>query len=458
MVRDSKHTHLRSSTGVASVLSKLVGSVRRRRSTKEWVTTLDSLGRLTSRPVRARRALPPSDRSLMDGFAVRLGAKKAHRTGSAAGVRIVGRSIPGTDPRRLPPLRSDTAVEVLTGSPMPPGADAVLRIESSRRKGNRVWATDPILVGKDVARKGEDFRRGEPIVGAGVRIRPWHLAALLANDVPKLEVYARPCVGLLTTGSEVVGAGRTAPRTQVRDTTKPLLGGMLAELNVPSLDLGHVPDRKGLIRRAVQRGLDQCDVLITVGGSSVGRRDLVPRAVEEAGGTKWIAREVGLRPGGTAAVATVHGRPVFVLPGPPVAAFTAFLAIVEPFLRLHGDLPNPGPTAIAATLDQEIDHPRGIRELVRVRIKSIRGRNRVSVVARHGATRLSTLTQANGLLFLEERRGKYPAGEVVRVIPFEAREGGNPSLPPTPRRGEPKGRGRGLGDTRRTTARTRRTG
>jgi molybdopterin molybdotransferase len=427
MARRAKRVLRRGSARVATVLSRLERAVHRRRDRTEWVPTVASLGRLTSRPIRARRALPPGDQSLMDGFAIHLGRAKARRTGSVAGRKVVGRSVPGSDPRKLPHLRIDTAVEVLTGSPLPPGADTVLRIESSRRVNDRVWATAPVLAGADIARRGEDFQPGVPIIRAGVRVRPWHVAALLANGVLRVRVFDRPRVAVLTTGSEVVEAKRATPRNQVRDTTKPLLLGLLAELSIPSFDLGHVPDRKDLIRRTVRRGLDRSDVLLTVGGSSVGRRDLVPRAVEEVGGTKWIARNVGLRPGGTTSVALVYGRPVIVLPGPPVAAFSAFLTVVEPFLRFYGDVAGPRPATIPATLDEGIAHTRGVRELVRVKITSVRGRDYVSVVARHGSTRLSTLTQANGLLLLNERRAKYAAGEIVRVIPLCERDESRPS-------------------------------
>jgi molybdopterin molybdotransferase len=330
--------------------------------------------------------------------------------------KIIGRSAPGDRRRRLPRLQNDTAVEVLTGAPLPSGANAVLRVEGIRRKGNRIWADRPVRIGRDVARRGEDFRPGETIVDIGVRIRPWHVAALIANDIRKVPVFASLRVGLLTTGTEVVPATRPARVGAVRDTTKPLLQGMLAELGLRAVDLGHVPDNESAIRRAVSNGIRRCDLLITVGGSSVGRRDLVPRVLGRSGRTTWIARGVGLRPGSTTAVAAIRDRPVFVLPGPPVAAFSAFQALVEPLLRSRGDTVPPTWPTVTARLNHGIRHSSGIRELLRVRIRRRRGFDRVVSISRHGAARLSSLTGADGLLVLDERRGDYAAGEAVEVF------------------------------------------
>jgi molybdopterin molybdotransferase len=354
----------------------------------------------------------------MDGFAIRVGLGKSRKSYLVSNRRVVGRSVPGDDPGHLPRVRNDTAVEVLTGSPLPPGADTVLRIESTRRDGKRIWATNPIAAGHDVARKGEDFRPGDSIVSSEVRLRPWHVAALLANGVRRVQVYVRPRSAVLTTGSEIVDAKRRARSKGIRDTTKPLILGLLTELGLPSLDLGQAPDSEVSIREGVLRGLERCDLVITIGGSSMGRRDLVPRALSKLEGSKWIARHFRLRPGSTASVAMVRGRPVFALPGPPVAAFSAFLAIVEPFLRSYGDVANRGAKPISAILEHGIPHRRGVRELIRVKVERGHRTHRVVAMVRHGAALLSSLTDADGLLFLDERRGNYAAGEIVVVVPF----------------------------------------
>jgi len=411
----------RRSTGavpVAVTLARLSRTAPRLPPRTEWVAVLSALGRVPSRAVRARRVLPPHDQSTMDGYAVRSRRPVLREGRRPPGLRVVGRSTPGDEASRLPHVDGDTAVEILTGAPLPPGADSVLRLEDCRRSGDTIWPRRSPTAGKDVARRGDDFRPGRPIVDAGTPLRPWHLAALLANEVVKVRVVRRLRVGVLSTGNELVATGRPLRSGGVRDTTRPLLLALLAELDVPSLDLGLVPDEVAAIRRAVRRGLATCDVLITTGGSSVGKSDLVPAAIQNLGTTRWMAARVRLRPGATTGVAVVGRRPVFLLSGPPVAAFSGFMGLVEPFLRERESCAGRSPPSVSATLATKIAHARGVRELVRVRLKPRKGRLLALAVERHGASRLSSLTGASGLMTLEERRGDYRAGERVRVVPL----------------------------------------
>jgi molybdenum cofactor synthesis domain-containing protein len=352
----------------------------------------------------------------MDGFAVRSEPGAGGRSPSKVTLRLVGRSFPGDDLRRLPRVTKGTAVEILTGAALPPGADSIIRSEDCRRSGDKIRVRRAPIAGRDVARRGEDFRPGRTIAASGTPLRPWHIAAFLANEIPRVRVVSLPRVGVLSTGGELVAAGDPLRPGQVRDTTRPLVLALLAELGVPALDLGLVPDSNEAIRRAVRRGLTVCDILITTGGSSVGLSDLVPTAIRQAGRVRWVAARLRLRPGSTTGVAIVRNRPVFLLSGPPVAAFAGFMAIVEPFLRTWGGVPVPPGATVTATLDRRIPHSRGGRELARVRlVRSGRG-HRASVTERHGAARLSSLTDASGILTLDEEHGDYRRGEVVQVL------------------------------------------
>lgn len=352
----------------------------------------------------------------MDGFAVR-SRPGVNRPGRApSDLRVIGRSFPGDAPRRLPRVGPGTAVEILTGAAMPPGADSVMRLEDCRRTGHWVHPRKLAIAGRDVARRGDDFRPGQVIVAKGASLRPWHIAALLANEITTVGVVRRLRVGVVSIGDELVAEGVPWRPGRVRDTTRPLLLAVLADLGVPSVDLGRVPDREVAVRRVVRRGLRVCDVLVTTGGSSVGSRDIVPRAIEKVGPTRWLATRVRMRPGSTTRVAWVGKRPVFLLSGPPVAAFSGFVNVVEPFLRHHGaGAGSVGPN-VTALLDRSIAHSRGVRELVRVRIRRRGGARRAVLLERHGAARLSSLTGADGLLILDEQRGNYRKGEVVHLV------------------------------------------
>lgn len=352
---------------------------------------------------------------MMDGFAIRIAASP-RLGGRAELVRIVvGRSAPGSDPARLPKVDSRTAVEVLTGGPMPPGADAVLRLEVVERRGRRIRSRARAVPGRDIARRGEDFRRGQPLFPAGTRLRPWHLAALAANDVRAVPVCRRPVVGLLRTGGEFPPAGARPRPVHVRDTTGPLLRAALEELGVEPLDLGSVPDLLPPLRRSLGRALRRCDAVLTVGGSSVGARDLVPRAVASLSGVRTIAEGIWLRPGSSTGVAVVRGRPIFLLSGPPVAAFAGYLALVEPFLGRWGGVRPRARSTVRARLASARPHDRRFDELVRVRLRARRSETWARPVASRGSSHLSSLSASDGLAVLARGRGAYRRGDVVTV-------------------------------------------
>jgi molybdenum cofactor synthesis domain-containing protein len=351
----------------------------------------------------------------MDGYAVR-SASFTSDGSRRRRLRVVARSFPG-DAQRTP-LDPGSAVEIFTGAMLPPGANAVVRSEDCRRVGRWVMLDRPVPAGRNVARRGEDFRPGRTIVRASVSVRPWHLAALVANEVSTIRVRARPRVGLLSTGSELEDPRASVRAGRTRDSAKPLLRSMLLELGAVPIDLGIAPDREPSIRRRLQEGLRTCDVVVTTGGTSVGTRDRVPAAVEGLRGARWIAHRLRLRPGSSTRIAIVARRPVFLLSGPPVAAFAGFVALVEPVLRDTWGASVRSPGTVPAILAERVVHRRGMREMVRVRLLRREGVPRATVVERHGAARLSSLTGADGLLVLDERRGDYRKGERVPVVPL----------------------------------------
>ncbi|HTW39255.1 MAG TPA: molybdopterin molybdotransferase MoeA [Thermoplasmata archaeon] len=400
---------------IPRLLARLVREVPEFRGT-EVVSVATARGRVVLSDIRARRTLPPYDRATMDGFALRASAGDRTDLLVRTAYRVVGRSSPGDDPRRVPPVRANTAVEVLTGAPVPRGANTVVRTEDCRRRPGRIELRRRPLVGRDIARRGEDFRPGEPLLTAGTRLRPWHIAALYANEVPSVRVARRIRVGFLRTGAEIVARGHRLRPGGVRDTSGPLVRTALEELGAEAVDLGTVSDDTRAIRRALVRALRRCDVVLTIGGSSVGRRDVVPRAVEALPKARMLARRVRVRPGSSTGVATVGSRPVFLLSGPPVATFCGFVSIVEPFLvAFGGGAVAPRPTVLAR-LTRSVPHAFPGRELLRVRLRRVRDRAVATPLDRGGASRLSSLTRADGLALLDEGHGKYRRGATVRVL------------------------------------------
>jgi molybdopterin molybdotransferase len=204
----------------------------------------------------------------------------------------------------------------------------------------------------------------------------------------------------------------------VRDTTKPLLLGLLAELGVEATDLGVVRDDTNAIQVAIRRGLQRCEMLLTIGGSSVGGRDFVAAAVGSLAEARVVVRGVRLRPGSTTSAAVVRGQAVFLLPGPPLAAAAGFLTVVEPFLRTHLGPGLPDRTPRYARLSRGVSHALGRTELVLVRTSGVGGTIVASPVDRGGSAWLSSIADADGFLYLHPRRHGYRAGARVEVFPL----------------------------------------
>lgn len=385
------------------------------RSRSEIVPIREALGRVPWAPLRAHRTLPPCDLALMDGFAIRSLPPRPGVLAPERRLRAVGRAFPGDDPRRLPRVDAGSAVEVGTGAPLPVGANAVARREDCRRRGPWVRVRGAIPPGRDLVRRGEDFRPGQLIAPAGGPLRPWHIAALAADGVRRVRVLRPTCVALLTTGAEVVPPDRASAPGRVRDSTKPLLQGMLSERGATWIDLGSSADRESSLRGAVRRGLARSDAVITIGGSSGGSRDLVRKTVAALPGAAWVVPGLRLRPGSTTSVARVGRTPVFLLPGPPVAAYAAFLSVVEPFLRSRPGAHGPARAVFPARLAARVAHSPEFQEVVRVRVTRRRGRPYALPAGKGGSSRLSTLTGSDGVLVLDEGHGDYPAGASVRV-------------------------------------------
>lgn len=406
---------------VPEALARAVRLVGAGEPSTENVRVEGALGRISAATVRARANLPPHDQAVMDGIAIRLRPAETRKGTRAASRRLIGRSLPGDHPRKLPRVGYDTAVEIVTGGPLPPGADTVVRSEQTIRRANAVRPSASIPRGRDVAPRGGDFRPGTLIVAKGETVRPWHIAALIANGHRRLRTFARPRVGVLATGDEIASRRNRGRSGTVPDTSRPLLLSMIREGGLVPVDLGHAPDSVGRIRTAVRNGLKTCDLVITIGGSSRGIRDHARAAVDGLPGVRWAADGVRMRPGGTSSIAVIGRRPVFLLGGPPVAAYAGFVGLVEPFLRKRDALPRALRETLPVRLGHHIAHSRGGRELLRVRLVRRGDRGQVAVVEGQSSARLSSLTRADALLILTEDHGDYRAGERVTVIPMSHR-------------------------------------
>ena len=346
--------------------------------------------------------MPHYARAAMDGYAVRAEDTFGATARSPALLREAERVGP------------DAAVRVHTGSELPEGADAVVRIEHVDRVGNGLEVYDAVAEGENVGPVGEDVAAGDRLFEAGHRLRPSDLGLLKAVGHRAVRVYDRPRVEVVPTGDELVQAdpepgevvetnGLTASRYVRR------WGGEATHRDV-------VSDDRAALRAAIERGLD-ADAIVTTGGSSVGERDLVPDVLADAG--EVLVHGVAVRPGHPVALAVVEGTPVLALPGYPVACIVNAVQFARPAVKRLGRLPpNEHPTT-RARLTRKVASEPGVRTFVRVRLEDGTDGPEAVPLRAGGAGVLSSVALADGWVVVPESREGLDAGEAVAVEHWE---------------------------------------
>ncbi len=360
-------------------------------------------GRVLLETIRADRDQPPFDRSLVDGYAVRAADLK-----SGGSLRLVGTIAAGrTADFEIGP---GEAAAIMTGAPIPSGADASILVEHASSDGRTVsWplpefaSLAPLEPGANVARRGRDVRSGTPLLPEGTRISPAGVGLLATVGRTRVRVGRRPRIAALSTGDELAH-----PRRQrlgpaaIRDANSHMLAARCRSLGLPTRRLGIASDAPDALERAIADGLS-ADALLVSGGVSMGRFDLVEGVLEKLGAKSHIA-SVAIRPGKPFVFATVGDpvrRLVFGLPGNPVSALTTFDVLVRPALDRWEGLASPARPQVRVRVEAGIANPGPRRAFLPVRVRSGSGGELTArPIPIRGSGDVSAIALANGLVTL----------------------------------------------------------
>lgn len=291
---------------------------------REQVGLDDAPGRVLAADLEATVDIPPADNSAMDGYALR-------RADWQAGARlpIQQRCYAGDTPQ---PLEPGHAIRLFTGSLIPAGADVVVMQEDTRETDGQVEIAREPRPGQHIRRRGEDTLAGAPLLAAGALLQAAHVALLASQGLTRVPVYSRLRVGILTTGDELVAPGGAREPAQIYNSNGPMLAALVRGLGAEPARVLHARDTETDLRAAFQTLLADCDLVLSVGGVSVGERDLVKPALAALGGelSLWKVR---MKPGKPVALARIGDKPVIGLPGNPVSAYVVFAMLVSPLVR-----------------------------------------------------------------------------------------------------------------------------
>ena len=381
----------------------------------EEVETVRAAGRILVDRVVARHPVPGFRRSAMDGFALRAEDSFGATDYDPLTLRVVGEVLPGGDPG--PGIRSGEAVRIMTGAPVPDGADAVLKAEEARDHGDRVEVLAQLPPGKNVGRIGEDIALDDEVLPAGRRLRPQDIGVLASIGVGRVRVRRRPRVRLLITGNELLPPGSEPSGARIVDSNSPVLGALLERDGAVLESIRRLPDEREAIRAALlEPGVD---VVIGTGGSSVGKEDFLPGLVSELGAL--IFHGIAMRPSAPTGFGRIAERAVYLLPGNPVSCFAAYDVLVRPRLqRLGGRVERWPYPRLEAPLGRRIVSQVGRVDYVRVRLRG----GRVEPLATSGASILSSTTRADGFLLTPEGSEGLAEGETATIFLYETERAG----------------------------------
>jgi len=380
----------------------------------------DALNMVCAEDVIAPMDLPEFDRSAVDGYAVVAEDTFGSSPSNPVELRVVGKAYAGMRPSDTLRVDRGEAVEIYTGAPLPCGANAVVMLEHTNRlSGDSVEVLYPVSPYQNVSRKGEDYKKGELVIKGGTRIRPWHIGALAALNIPKVKVLRKPRVAVLSTGSELVEVGSDLKMGDVVNSSRPMLKSLLREIGCDVLDLGTVPDELERIKESIREGLRAADALVVTGGTSVGELDLVPEAINSLGKPGLVVHGIAMRPAKPTGFGVIDGKPVFILSGLPVAALVGFQNFVKPSIQMMLGLQDEPKLTVRGRLTRRVANPHGVRSFVRVKVIREGDAYYIEPLMLTGSGLISTLTKANGMLVLPEDVEGYDEGEEVEVELFQ---------------------------------------
>ncbi len=375
----------------------------------EEVDTSHALGRVLARTQYSMLNVPPLDNSAMDGYAVRSMDVALTGTRLPLSQRIPAGSVPQ-------PLQPGTAARIFTGAPIPATADAVVMQEKCAVADGGVVINCAVSPGMNIRRRGDDIANGAEILPVGTRLRPQDLGLAAAVGLARLPLFRRLRVAVFFTGDEIVMPGNPLQPGQIYNSNNYTLTGLLHQLGCQIIDLGIIPDRLDATVSALKQAGDKADLILTVGGVSVGEEDHVKPAVEQIG--KIALWKIAIKPGKPLAFGQVGQSHFIGLPGNPVSAFVTFCLLVRPFILRCQNVSGITPRRLKVRAGFTRTRPDPRREFLRARLSTTDdGVIYAEIYPNQSSGVLSSVVWADGLIDLPAG-SVVGQGDLVDYIPF----------------------------------------
>lgn len=384
----------------------------------EVVSLSEVYNRVLAHAVISAYDIPPFNRSTVDGYAV----NAADTFGAGEDRPVTLRLVGGVSVGELPKVRvrKGTLAQIVTGAPIPEGADAVVMVEYTKSKGSRVLIRQAVSTGENVMKAGSDIRKGQTVLAKHTLLLPYEVGVLAAVGSAKVEVFKRPLVAIFSTGAEIVQPGKPLMPGKIFDINAHAVSGAVAECGGEPVNMGIVQDEEAQMKTALQKALRTADVVITSGGVSVGPTDVIPKVLNTLGKPGVIVYGIAVRPGKPTTIAVVDNKPIFSLPGHPASALLIFHLFARPTLMRMAGRVEEKPTTVRARASERLFPSRGRRTYVTVTLKKDRSGKLVASPATAGLSgAITTLAKADGFTVIHESRQFVEKDAVVEVELFK---------------------------------------
>ncbi len=383
-------------------------------SDSERLPIRQALGRVLATDVRSTIDVPPQNNSAMDGYALRSADLPE---AAPLELRLVGTAFAGQP--FLGRVGAGECVRIMTGAPVPEGADTVVMQERTTALGEQVQINALPVPGDNVRMAGEDIRAGQVALCAGAELMPAHIGLLASIGVAEADVLRRPRVAFFSTGDELCEVGTALAPGHIYDSNRYTIFGMLQRLGAEIDDLGVVRDRPDELESAFRRAEQGADMIVTSGGASVGEADYIVEILDRLGEIDFWS--VAMKPGRPTVFGRLGDALYLGLPGNPVSVMATFYQLARPAIRKLSGLEPPVPVVIRATSTATLKTKSGRREFLRgVLSRDEHGHYMVSKTGHQGSGILSSMTRANCFIVVPEEVNVIEAGSQVDVQPFEA--------------------------------------
>ena len=379
----------------------------------EKVSIDDALGRVLAEDIAASVDVPPFAKSAMDGYAVIASDTFGASNTQHKILKQIGQVYPGDFPDEK--VGESTCFEIATGAPIPEGADAVLMVEYTEKNDDEITIYRAVAPGENVIKAGSDIKSGTKVLEKGVILNPRLSAVLAATGISEVPVKRKPIVAVCSTGNELVRAPEKLGKGQIYETNARSLIDGLREIQCEPLDLGIAVDDKDDLRAKIIDAVQNADIVLLTGGSSMGATDLLVEVLSELG--EVIVHGIAVKPGKPTIISKVNDKIVFGLPGHPASALSNFYILVKPLIYQMLGTEKPADIVVEAKITRKIASTIGRYEFLAVRTYENAGELFAEPVLK-GSSAITTLANASGFVEIDENVEVVEKHNIVKVKLF----------------------------------------